>query len=65
MTRNISINEAVSILESAMEIILDFESSIGIEVDYRCLGPEEVTEAASVALRHFFVFGINEQPLHH
>lgn len=60
LDRQISINDAVAILENAIEMVLDLQGSTGIEVDDRCLIPQEVTEAASVAVQHFFIFDYDE-----
>lgn len=56
----ISINDAVSMLESAIEIVLDLQGSLGIDPADRSLVPHEVTEAASVALRNFFQFDFTQ-----
>lgn len=46
----ISINDAVSILENAIELVLDLKASLGIDPEDRCLVSHEVLAAAQFTL---------------
>ncbi|WP_444461175.1 hypothetical protein [Rhodobacter capsulatus] len=48
--RHISIEDAVSILENAIEIVLDLKGHLGIDPEDRCLVAHEVLAAAQFTL---------------